>query len=557
MSTSDNNRMSLGEKIYTCLILGIVLFCLFLLVMHPFVKIEGTNLTSLDVDANIGWKNPDGSSADLTHLLFDSEGKGSVTRDITSVFTTGKDLCFETSNLFFKVYLNDEQIYRFRPNIPFYYGKYYGDYTHFINIPFFKGTGHLRIEYEALTVNDWTCFRNARMSESNDYLREGVGAGIFQFGLCFTTFIIGVIIIIMGIVFHNRRNGVIETVSLGALSILIACFLMSSTKIWQLLFMDSALPRLSEYVALSLLPIPIVLFVSAYTDKLAKKMPMVICITSCSLFGLILFTIFSGLLDFSVLLMAIHTNIIFAMILLITFFISAAIHREASVTKHVWLMIAFVILIVTGLIDIFSYYLMKGEYTIRTIHYGLTAFVIILAIYEIRNIIEINRKTSEADTMYRLARIDGLTDLANRLSFDEAEKELEEDTESEASLTLLDINCLKIVNDNYGHSEGDRHIRAAARIIAESFGKHGKCFRIGGDEFFTIIKGKDHAERVLEAIRAMNEAISRYNAEENPPIPLNIACGTATYEYGKNTVREAEKLADSRMYTDKKKLKET
>jgi len=551
----DSRKATPREKIYTYSILAVVIICLVLLILHPFVKIAGGNLTSFDTDANIGWTYDNGDPADLTSLKF-AGGKGIVKRDITSVFTAGKDLCFETSNLFFKVYLNDEQIYEFHPDIPFYYGKYYGDYTHFVNIPYFKGMGHLRIEYEALTINNWSNFRDTRLTEGNDYLREGVGAGIFEFALCFSSCIIGVIIIIMGVVFHTRRNGMLETVSLGALAILVACFLMSSTKIWQLLFMDSALPRLSEYIALALLPVPVVLFVSAYTEKLEKKLPVVICFTSFSLFALIVLSLVTGIIDFSALLMAIHTNIIITMILLSAFFLSSVHKKEISTVRRNSLILAFVILIITGSIDMVMYYVKQGSYTIHTVNYGLAAFIIIVAIYEIKNIMDINKKNTEADAMFRLARVDGLTGLANRLAFDEAEKELADDDSSRASFTLLDINYLKTVNDRYGHSEGDRHIKAAANIIAESFGKYGKCFRIGGDEFFAIIKGEDHEKKVIRATQEMTEAITQYNRDVNPPIPLHIACGTASFESGINTIGETEKLADSRMYLHKKRIKE-
>lgn len=562
MSTSKKNkrpdgldRATIRERMYTFFILGIVLFCLALLVLHPFVKIEGKDLTTLGVNANIGWQYEDGSSADLTALKF-TNGKGTVTRDITSVFTSGKDFCFETSNLFFKVYLNDEQIYDFHPEIKFYYGKYYGDYTHFVNIPFFKGTGHLKIEYEALTVNSWTSFRNAKMTEGNIYLKDGISAGILEFTMCFSSCIIGIIIIVMGIVFHTGKNGKIETIALGTMSILVACYLMASTNIWQLLFMDSVLPRLAEYTSLSLIPVPLILFVAAYTDNLNKGVPLTICSASFTLFFMIFLTMITGIFDYNVLLMAIHTNIFISMIMLVVFFLKTVHNKKTGVIKNKWLVIAFLILMITGVIDITLYYIEKGSYKIQTVHYGLGMFIVILAVYEINNIMVINRKNGEAETMIRLARVDGLTGLSNRLSFDEAEKELSEDGSAKASLALLDINYLKTVNDLYGHSEGDRHIKAAARIILNSFGRYGECFRIGGDEFFTIIKGDDHEKKVVEAFNMMTSEIERYNREENPPIPLNIACGIAAYENGTNTVGEAEKLADTRMYTDKKRLKE-
>lgn len=560
MSTSDSDRQpdnkqaTRREKVYSWFIMGIVFLCLLLIVTHPFVSIKGTNLTTLDVDGNIGWKYDDGTDADLANLRFDN-GRGVVTREITSVFSSGKDLCFESSNLFFRVYLNDQPIYDFHPEIKFYYGKYYGDYTHLINIPYFRDTGKLKIEYEALTYNSWTSFRAAQMSEGSEYLRNGISTGIFQFALCFSTIIIGIIIIIMGCIFHSKRNSMIETVSLGAVAILMACYLMAGTKIWQLIFLDSAMPRLIEYTTLALIPVPVALFVATFTNRLEKKLPLILCITSSLLITGIFFSIFTGLYDYSNLLPAIHVNIIGSMTMLIAYFFFF-LRQETKVTGNKWLLIAFVVLITTGVIDIALYYIQQQDYQIRIVNFGLGFFIIVLALYEIGNIMEINQMNIEADTMYRLARIDGLTGLSNRLSFDEAEKDLAGDFEATASLALLDINFLKTVNDKFGHSEGDRHIKAAAKIIEESFGQQGRCFRIGGDEFFAIITGEDHEEKMKAAMKKLAELTEAYNKEQNPPIDLNIACGTATYEFGKNSVFEAEKIADSNMYLHKKRIKE-
>ena len=115
----ESRRATLRERVYTIITLVIVLICFAVLMILPFVKINGGNLTSFDVNANIGWKYEDGSEADLTKLLF-TDGKGTIKRDITSVFTAGKDFCFETSYLLFRVYLDDQMIYEFSPDIPAY-----------------------------------------------------------------------------------------------------------------------------------------------------------------------------------------------------------------------------------------------------------------------------------------------------------------------------------------------------------------------------------------------------------------------------------------------------
>ena len=47
-----------------------------------------------------------------------------------------------------------------------------------------------------------------------------------------------------------------------------------------------------------------------------------------------------------------------------------------------------------------------------------------------------------------------------------------------------------------------------------------------------------------------------YNSEVQPPIKLEVAHGSSEYEYGVNTIEEAEKQSDSKMYENKKIMKE-
>ena len=115
-------------------------------------------------------------------------------------------------------------------------------------------------------------------------------------------------------------------------------------------------------------------------------------------------------------------------------------------------------------------------------------------------------------------------------------------------------NDLKLVNDNYGHSEGDRHIIAASRVIRESFGRIGSCYRTGGDEFIAVIQGKNQDE-IEKAEQKFNELISEYNSAEEPPVKLAIAYGISKYEVGEDNPEKAEREADKRMYEMKKKMK--
>ena len=91
-------------------------------------------------------------------------------------------------------------------------------------------------------------------------------------------------------------------------------------------------------------------------------------------------------------------------------------------------------------------------------------------------------------------------------------------------IVQFDINDLKKVNDEYGHSEGDKHISAAASVIKASFGADGHIFRTGGDEFIAILAGGSCSDRKM---KEFEQRISAYNFANQPPVPLVIAVGSA------------------------------
>ena len=150
------------------------------------------------------------------------------------------------------------------------------------------------------------------------------------------------------------------------------------------------------------------------------------------------------------------------------------------------------------------------------------------------------------------AYTDALTGLSNRLAFNEKEAMLKL-KENNCIIIQLDINNLKLVNDVYGHSEGDRHIRAAAAIIEESFREFGICYRTGGDEFITVISPYSDEKGATDAIETMKRKSDEYNKNENPPVRMEIAHGFAVCDDTTKELEKTELLADQRMYECKKK----
>ncbi|MCR5144836.1 MAG: GGDEF domain-containing protein [Lachnospiraceae bacterium] len=133
--------------------------------------------------------------------------------------------------------------------------------------------------------------------------------------------------------------------------------------------------------------------------------------------------------------------------------------------------------------------------------------------------------------------VDYLTGLKNRRAFEET---VEKNKKYKNKVAIFcDLNSLKYVNDNLGHSAGDQLITKFSNILQENF-PDGKLFRISGDEFVVLLKEP--------AIKGIDDRMSGFkkNIEEDGRI---VAVG---YAYGLDEdlmkiVRNAEKY----MYRDK------
>jgi diguanylate cyclase (GGDEF)-like protein len=121
-------------------------------------------------------------------------------------------------------------------------------------------------------------------------------------------------------------------------------------------------------------------------------------------------------------------------------------------------------------------------------------------------------------------------------------------------LVTCDLNNLKQCNDTLGHAYGDKYITDAATILTKLFAKHGRIYRIGGDEFCILIKDKKscHIEKIMRELREEERV---YNAHSEV-ITLQIACGYSEYNSEKDmNIEDIRNRADELMYQNKKELK--
>ncbi|MCA9543131.1 MAG: GGDEF domain-containing protein [Myxococcales bacterium] len=140
------------------------------------------------------------------------------------------------------------------------------------------------------------------------------------------------------------------------------------------------------------------------------------------------------------------------------------------------------------------------------------------------------------------ARHDGLTGLLKRRAFfDDAEALRAEGL----GLVLLDIDHFKLINDRYSHQMGDRVLVELADLIARTTPAHGRCARLGGEEFVLAVPGAS-----LSDCQALARRL-RHGATRLPTVPVTLSQGIAVAP-AQQTVEAALKVADEAMYAAKR-----
>ncbi|MGD0584546.1 MAG: diguanylate cyclase [Oryzomonas sp.] len=157
------------------------------------------------------------------------------------------------------------------------------------------------------------------------------------------------------------------------------------------------------------------------------------------------------------------------------------------------------------------------------------------------------RKQYEESLRY-LSTHDSLTNLYNRAYFEAEMSRLAASRDFPVSIVIADIDGLKMVNDNYGHDEGDRLIRMAAELLLTAFRAGDVVSRIGGDEFAVLLPRTDH-ETAQEAVQRIIQEECRSRKEKNG-YSRGLSLGVAT-AHDASEIYAALKLADRRMYQDK------
>ncbi|MBE0365535.1 hypothetical protein PULV_b0127 [Pseudoalteromonas ulvae UL12] len=156
-------------------------------------------------------------------------------------------------------------------------------------------------------------------------------------------------------------------------------------------------------------------------------------------------------------------------------------------------------------------------------------------------------KQNEYNHHFYMSRIDPLTQLGNRYALDDTISHLCK----QYIFIYLDFDGLKIINDKFGHNEGDKLIRSGAKLIEKSVTPFGKVFRVGGDEFICIITDES-TDNINQLKQTYSESLNKVNAQiKQTWQEAGISFGIVSNEDGQSP-SDCLSIADKKMYQQKK-----
>ena len=142
-------------------------------------------------------------------------------------------------------------------------------------------------------------------------------------------------------------------------------------------------------------------------------------------------------------------------------------------------------------------------------------------------------KSKDFEHQYKLATIDGLTELYNHRYFQETLKnqvEIAKRYNQTFSLIIIDIDFFKKFNDTYGHQAGDAVLKQVAQTLKKNSRTTDVVCRYGGEEMSIILPNTSLEEALLSANR-FNKAVEEkeFYINSNTTSKVTISVGVATF----------------------------
>ncbi|HAQ08805.1 MAG TPA: diguanylate cyclase [Bacillus bacterium] len=169
-------------------------------------------------------------------------------------------------------------------------------------------------------------------------------------------------------------------------------------------------------------------------------------------------------------------------------------------------------------------------------------------------LVRVNRQLEKKQIFDQSVLIDELTQVYNRrFLYDLLERQIKEYERSGSpfSISLLDLDYFKRINDTYGHLTGDRVLEAFATFLKENIRSTDTVFRYGGEEFVVLFP-KTTDDEAKEVITRILDRFSKIIFEEQgETFQITFSAGVYMASTPEESVQEVLKIADKALYEAK------
>lgn len=456
----------------------------------------------------------------------------------------GNAILFYCKQTHVKVYLGEEKIWEDPAHdLPFPMQE--GTYWRLIRIPSSYEGKVLRVELTP-EVDKYagelpTIYIGTKAGLIYMVARQGA---VFLF-LGVIAFILGAVILIMGLLMRKEGVSASRMCYLGLLSITTGVWGTLEARITQLF--TGNIPRASFvlFACFSMLPVLITAFVLTYEslrDKWYMKALFYLSVLNFILQQILQIT---GVLYYMQMITAVHLLFILILAGLVAGFVE--LKRQPDGEKDFFIYKAMLILALFGMADIVWFYLFPSGRVGIFMRVGILFLIGYLGYDTLRQIAVLRIQEAKNSFYRELAFKDIMTGLENRTAYESTLSRIRKDGGSWIIL-IADMNCLKVINDEHGHNKGDEAIFKLASYLKKHFGPIGECFRIGGDEFCVLAPdiSVESFDKICQGFRAAIE-------EEDQKLAYSFSASMGYVVLDESGIDECVKKADRKMYEEKRR----
>lgn len=482
---------------------------------------------------------------------------------IPARFLSNSIFRFRTAHTAVEVFENDKSVYEYGKNRAFPGCGYH--YVHLNH----DEPQKLKVVLVEKVDNRKIVFSKYELMPEEYVVSDYSSHHIFALVIGIFLILFGALAVLVGAVMRIYGVNYFRLLMIGLLSFTFGTWTMCYTKLIQIVSYNLTLNTTLEYICLYFAPIPFTLLLwNMHQTRLGRSKTLIMKFLVCyEIVYLLVASVlhFTGLFFYPKLLAFFHVVVFSGL----AYFIFSGILYNRKMDESGKILsrgvLFFVVMVVA---DLFRFNLTRYIATDNPllesswIPLGTLGFVLLLVQSYVVYLVYILEDRAEKGALATMAYLDALTGLYNRAKCQQIFEILDKSF-GDYAFVSIDMNGLKVVNDHYGHNEGDRFIKTFADVFREAFKGVGTTIRVGGDEFLAIVRS-EHVADVGGAISKMMELQKTSSA--NLPVPLEVAYGIAfKHEFLKYSFSVAEEkgvdaekvyhLADERMYAMKSSMK--